>query len=89
MLTNVDLIGEGFDVPDCECVLLLRPTESLTLYIQSSTRCLRPNGDKKAIIIDYVNNVQRHGMPFQKQTLPRTIVSGIPVIQVLRQEQEL
>ena len=65
MLTNVDLIGEGFDVPDCECVLLLRPTQSLTLYIQSSTRCLRPNGDKKAIIIDYVNNIQRHGMPTQ------------------------
>lgn len=60
ILTNVDLIGEGFDVPDCECVLLLRPTQSLCLYIQSSTRCLRPNGDKKAIIIDYVNNIQRH-----------------------------
>lgn len=65
MLTNVDLIGEGFDVPDCECVLLLRPTQSLTLYIQSSTRCLRPHGDKRAVIIDYVNNVQRHGLPTQ------------------------
>ena len=60
MLTNVDLIGEGFDVPDCECVLLLRPTQSLNLFIQSSTRCLRRNGDKRAIIIDFVNNVQRH-----------------------------
>lgn len=63
MLTNVDLIGEGFDVPDCECVLLLRPTQSLNLFIQSSTRCLRKNGDKKAIIIDYVNNIQKHGLP--------------------------
>lgn len=63
ILTNVDLIGEGFDVPDCECVLLLRPTQSLSLYIQQSTRCLRPNGDKKAIIIDYVGNCFRHGMP--------------------------
>ena len=44
-------------------MLLLRATQSLTLYIQSSTRCLRPNGDKQSIIIDYVNNVQRHGMP--------------------------
>lgn len=31
ILTNVDLIGEGFDVPDCECVLLLRPTQSLRI----------------------------------------------------------
>lgn len=69
MLTNVDLIGEGFDVPDCECVLLLRPTQSLTLYIQSSTRCLRPNGDKKAVIIDYVNNVQRHRYAYSRKRL--------------------
>lgn len=67
MLTNVDLIGEGFDVPDCECVLLLRPTQSLNIFIQSSTRCLRPNGDKKAIIIDYVNNFERHGLPDEER----------------------
>lgn len=65
ILTNVDLIGEGFDVPACECCLLLRPTQSLGLYIQQATRCLRPNGNKRAIIIDYVNNVQRHGLPTQ------------------------
>ena len=63
ILTNVDLIGEGFDVPSAECVLLLRPTQSLSLYIQQSTRCLRPNGDKRAIIIDFVGNCFRHGMP--------------------------
>ena len=28
-------------------------------------RCLTPNENKKAVIIDYVNNVQRHGMPTQ------------------------
>lgn len=67
ILTNVDLIGEGFDVPDCECVLLLRPTQSLSLYIQQSTRALRPNGNKKAIIIDFVGNCFRHGMPTEKR----------------------
>ncbi len=67
ILTNVDLIGEGFDVPDCECCLLLRPTQSLSLYIQQSTRCLRPNGDKRAIIIDFVGNVFRHGMPTENR----------------------
>ena len=67
ILTNVDLIGEGFDVPDCECCLLLRPTQSLSLYIQQSTRCLRPNGDKQAIIIDFVGNVFRHGMPTENR----------------------
>jgi len=63
ILTNVDLVGEGFDVPDCECILLLRPTQSLALYIQQSTRCLRPKEGKKSVIIDYVGNAYRHGMP--------------------------
>lgn len=63
ILTNVDLIGEGFDVPACECCILLRPTQSLSLYIQQSTRCLRPQKDKKSIIIDFVGNVFAHGMP--------------------------
>lgn len=67
ILLNVDLIGEGFDVPDCDCVFLLRPTMSTALYIQQSMRCLRPNGNKKAVIYDFVGNVYRHGMPTDKR----------------------
>lgn len=67
ILSNVDLIGEGFDVPDCDCVMLLRPTMSLALYIQQSMRCLRPGNNKKAVIYDFVGNVFRHGLPTQDQ----------------------
>lgn len=63
ILCNVDLISEGFDVPDCECTILLRPTQSLTLYIQQSMRCMRYKPGKKAVIIDHVGNYARHGMP--------------------------
>lgn len=63
VLCNVDLISEGFDVPDCECVILLRPTQSLTLYIQQSMRCMRYKENKRAIIIDHVGNYARFGMP--------------------------
>ena len=63
VLCNVDLISEGFDVPDCECAILLRPTKSLTLFIQQSMRCMRYKPDKRAIIIDHVGNYARHGMP--------------------------
>ena len=67
ILSNVDLIGEGFDVPDCDCVILLRPTLSLSLYIQQAMRCLRPRGAKKAVIYDFVGNVYRHGMPTENR----------------------
>lgn len=63
ILCNVDLISEGFDVPDCECAILLRPTKSLTLYIQQSMRCMRYKKGKRAIIIDHVGNYARFGMP--------------------------
>lgn len=63
ILCNVDLISEGFDVPDCECAILLRPTKSLTLYIQQSMRCMRYRPGKRAVIIDHVGNYARHGMP--------------------------
>lgn len=63
ILCNVDLISEGFDVPDCECTILLRPTHSLTLYIQQAMRSMRYKEGKRAIIIDHVGNYARHGMP--------------------------
>jgi superfamily II DNA or RNA helicase len=67
ILSNVDLIGEGFDVPDCDTVILLRPTMSLSLYIQQSMRCLRPAPNKKAIIYDLVGNCYRHGLPTESR----------------------
>jgi len=41
MLVNVDLFGEGFDVPACEVVILARPTKSFPLYAQQCGRVLR------------------------------------------------
>ncbi|MCX7779631.1 MAG: DEAD/DEAH box helicase [Negativicutes bacterium] len=66
ILCNVDLISEGFDVPAMEAVILARPTQSLTLFIQQSMRAMRPdkeNPEKIAIIIDHVGNLYRHGLP--------------------------
>ena len=63
VLCNVDLFGEGFDVPDCEAVILLRPTRSLALHIQQSMRSMRYKPGKTAIILDHVGNYTRHGLP--------------------------
>ncbi len=63
VLCNADLISEGFDVPDCGCSILLRPTKSLTLFIQQSMRCMRYREGKRAVIIDAVGNYARFGLP--------------------------
>jgi len=40
-LVNVDLFGEGFDLPAIECVSFARPTASFSLYSQQWGRALR------------------------------------------------
>ena len=74
ILCNCNLISEGITLPECDCCLLLRPTQSETLYIQQSCRCLTPMPNKVAIIIDYVGNCYTHGMPTEKRvyTLQQT-----------------
>ena len=63
-LVNVDLLGEGVDVPAIEVVSMARPTQSYGLYSQQFGRALRPMpGKTHAIIIDHVDNVIRHGLP--------------------------
>lgn len=65
IICNCEILGEGFDVPDCNTSILLRPTKSMVLYIQQSMRCLRYLPGKRAVIIDHVGNVFRFGMPDQ------------------------
>jgi len=64
VLCNVDLFGEGLDVPAVDAVFLLRPTDSLGLYLQQCGRGLRPAPGKAAVrIFDHVGNWTRHGLP--------------------------
>lgn len=64
VVTSCDLISEGFDLPAIECAILLRPTQSLGLFLQQVGRSLRVfPGKKEAIILDHAGNVARHGLP--------------------------
>jgi len=63
-LVNVDLFGEGFDLPAIEVVSMARPTQSYALYCQQFGRALRLlEGKTHAIIIDHVRNCYLHGLP--------------------------
>jgi len=62
-IVNVDILGEGVDVPALEVVSLARPTMSYALYAQQIGRALRPlQGKTHALIIDHVSNTIRHGL---------------------------
>ena len=64
VLFNVGLFSEGLDLPALAGVLLLRPTMSLSLYLQMCGRALRPApGKEYAVILDHCGNCLRFGLP--------------------------
>lgn len=64
VLVNVDMIGEGVDIPAIEAVIMLRKTASFGLFRQWCGRSLRPEDNKPhAILIDHVGNIRTHGLP--------------------------
>jgi superfamily II DNA or RNA helicase/HKD family nuclease len=56
---SVDVLGQGVDVPNVDTVLLLRPTQSATVFAQQLGRGLRLSEDKASLtVIDLVG--QQH-----------------------------
>jgi superfamily II DNA or RNA helicase len=53
----VDIFNEGIDIPEIDTVLFLRPTESLTIFLQQLGRGLRLAEDKDCLtVLDFVGN---------------------------------
>lgn len=72
---TVDLVSEGYDLPDLTCCIMLRPTASESLYLQQVGRVMRPSpGKTTCYLLDHVGNIGRqvdgkwktkHGLPDQ------------------------
>ncbi len=86
VLSNVSLLSEGFDVPDTACMILARPTKSLTRFLQMVGRVLRPApGKTRALLLDHSGSVERIGHPFDD--LPLELDDGSPNKAGIRQER--
>jgi DNA repair protein RadD len=63
LVTNVALFTEGLDVPLLGIVIILRPTQSLTLHLQMLGRVTRTaRGKRRGLILDHAGNSLRHGL---------------------------
>ena len=57
----VDLYNEGVDIPELDAVLFLRPTESLTVFLQQLGRGLRLDPEKECLtVLDFVGQAHRN-----------------------------
>jgi superfamily II DNA or RNA helicase/HKD family nuclease len=60
VLFAVDLFNEGLDIPDVDTLLLLRPTQSATVFLQQLGRGLRRTQDKPVLtVLDLIGQQRR------------------------------
>ena len=60
VLFSVDLFNEGVDLPRVDTLLLLRPTDSATLFLQQLGRGLRRSSNKNScLVLDFVGQHRR------------------------------
>ena len=56
----VDIYNEGVDIPEVNTVLFLRPTESLTIFLQQLGRGLRLSEDKECLtVLDFIGQANK------------------------------
>ncbi|MDA3810682.1 MAG: helicase-related protein [Spirochaetaceae bacterium] len=61
VLFVVDIFNEGVDIPEIDTLLFLRPTESLTIFLQQLGRGLRLSDNKDCLtVLDFVGNGNTH-----------------------------
>jgi len=76
-LCNVNVLTTGFDAPHIDCVALVRPTMSPGLYYQMVGRGFRLHPSKEnCLILDFGNNVLRHGPVDQIKVTQRESGTG-------------
>ena len=64
VVSNVSVLAEGWDSPLTQCMILARPTRSLTRWIQMVGRALRPYPGKEfALVLDHSGTCHRLGYP--------------------------
>jgi superfamily II DNA or RNA helicase len=55
-----DLFNEGVDIPDADCIMMLRPTRSHVIFTQQIGRGLRTSeGKENVLILDFTGNCRR------------------------------
>lgn len=64
VLANCEVVGMGWDLPALQCVMLMRPTASLAMFIQMAGRGSRTAPGKTSYtLLDLAGNTLLHGSP--------------------------
>lgn len=88
---SVDVLGEGVDIPSVDTILMLRPTNSATVFLQQLGRGLRHSEGKNCLtVLDFISNSSRKfrfdhtlgamlGMASRK-SIEKAVAKGFPFL---------
>jgi superfamily II DNA or RNA helicase/HKD family nuclease len=87
---TVDIFNEGIDIPEVDTILLLRPTESATVFLQQLGRGLRWSEGKSVLtVLDFIGQAHadyrfdtkfRALMGGTKRMVERALEAGMPLM---------
>ncbi|WBB56701.1 DUF3427 domain-containing protein [Verrucosispora sp. WMMD573] len=86
VLFTVDLFNEGVDLPMVDTILMLRPTESATIFLQQLGRGLRLDDDKPCLtVLDFIGG-QHANFRFDLRWRALTGVSRRAITEAVRDD---
>ncbi|MFE0509755.1 DUF3427 domain-containing protein [Streptomyces sp. NPDC058964] len=86
VIFSVDLFNEGLDVPDVDTLLLLRPTNSATVFLQQLGRGLRRTPNKPVLtVLDFIGQ-HRAEFRFEEQFLALTNLSRNRLVESIERD---
>jgi hypothetical protein len=93
VLTNCNLLTEGFDEPSINCVIMARPTKSKLLYAQMVGRGTRLHPEKKDLmVVDVTDNSRDHRLPglYSLFNLPSNLnLEGARALEIAQQIERM
>ena len=89
-ILTVDIFNEGIDIPSVNQVIMLRPTQSVILYVQQLGRGLRLCSGKDFLtVVDFIGNYRNNFMvpvalfgdrSYRRGTIEKLMIEGTPLI---------
>lgn len=77
---SINILVEGFDMPELDCLVFARPTLSPALFLQAVGRVLRiADGKNHGLLVDLTDNTERFGTDLDniKITVPKAVQDKI------------
>ena len=89
VVTNANVLTTGFDHPNLDCIVFMRPTLSVSLYVQMAGRGMRiKDHADDCLLLDFAGLILKHGPVADVNPGKPAGANGLPPVKICRYCQE-